>query len=203
MYKVFFNDRTVFINTSFKKSLFRNGLFYEVLHGTDLPEIWEQFVNDKQQRNLYLTGNSLDNLKHFFFTNFKIIEAAGGLVFNEDRQLLCIERWGKWDLPKGKIEKGETKENAALREVEEETGLHGVKLIEFKDTTYHIYQSPRHNNQWILKPTYWYLMTYYGNEKPVPQVNEDIIKAVWIDKDQLGLIKQNTYASLQPLFELV
>ena len=201
MYKVFFNDRIVFINTDLNKETARNGLCFEGFQDEDLPKIWKSFVEDMQGRDLYLTGETASQAKDLFFANFKIIAAAGGLVFNQYGQLLCIERWGKWDLPKGKIEKGESKEQAALREVGEETGLRSLQLVELKDTTYHIYQSVYHK-RWILKPTYWYKMIYTGIEKPVPQVNEDIIKAVWFDVSQLDEVRKNTYASLLDLFKI-
>ena len=201
MYKVFFNDRIVFINTSFNRQLLSEGLYFEGLQSKEVPKIWEQFITDKQENNLFLAGDSVEETKEFFFSFFKIVKAAGGLVYNQEDKLLCIERWGKWDLPKGKMEKHETKKEAALREVQEETGLHNVKIVTYKDTTYHIYQSPHHKGKWILKPTYWFMMRYDGLEMPVPQINEDITKAVWMSKGELYKIKQNTYASLMQLFD--
>jgi 8-oxo-dGTP pyrophosphatase MutT (NUDIX family) len=52
-----------------------------------------------------------------------IIKAGGGIVVNEQNEVLLIYRRGKWDLPKGKLDDGETIEECALREVKEETGL--------------------------------------------------------------------------------
>ena len=199
MYKVFFNDRVVFLNTPVDKLLFNDGLFFEVSSKKDFPAIWSVFINDVYNRNLFLSAQSDELLQSIFISNFKLIEAAGGLVFNRQHQLLCIERWGKWDLPKGKIDKGETKERAALREVEEETGLSGVVITGFNTTTWHVYQSPYHQNRWVLKPTYWFSMYYNGNEQPVPQIKEDIVKACWFNTDELEQVKQNTYASLQSI----
>lgn len=196
MYKVFFNDRVVFLNTPVDKLLFNDGLFFEVSSAKDFPKIWSVFINDVQNRNLILTAQSDEFLQSIFISNFKLIEAAGGLVFNHQHQLLCIERRGKWDLPKGKIDKGETKGGAALREVEEETGLTGVVITGFNTTTWHVYQSPYHQGRWVLKPTYWFNMYYGGNERPVPQIKEDIVKACWFSIAELDMVKQNTYASL-------
>ncbi|MDA3927974.1 MAG: NUDIX domain-containing protein, partial [Prolixibacteraceae bacterium] len=161
---------------------------------------WAKFLIDPFDRDLYLRASSLTYLVNFFFSQFKIIEAAGGLVFNSNEALLCIYRWGKWDLPKGKIEKGEKKEEAAIREVEEETGITGLDLEVQLPTTYHIYKSPYHKNKWVLKPTYWFKMKYSGVEELVPQTKEDITKAIWVKESDLGPIQQNTYASLQDLF---
>lgn len=200
MYKVFFNDRIVFMDTDFKKTSIKGGLFYSVSENSDMNQLWTAFVTDKDERDLYLSSNSVGKLKNHFFAIFKIIEAAGGLVFNAKEQLLCIKRLGKWDLPKGKLEKNESIEEAAIREVIEETGISSVEIEQFKETTYHIYQSPYHQNRWVLKPTYWYIMKYLGNETLVPQTKESITEAKWIDRNDLEIIKQQTYASLKGLF---
>jgi 8-oxo-dGTP diphosphatase len=56
--------------------------------------------------------------------NIELVRAAGGVVVRDDRVLLIHRpRYGDWTLPKGKLEDGEEWEDAALREVEEETGL--------------------------------------------------------------------------------
>lgn len=202
MYKVFFNDRIVFINTKDKSGLFKEAKTIEVFDNTDMPELLEAFINDPEQLNIELVGSSVDDLKRKFFELFKIVEAAGGLVFNSQNELLCIYRWGKWDLPKGKIEKGESPDVAAVREVEEETNITGVTIREKRTVTYHIYKSPYHSVEtWILKPTHWYVMDYTGNEKLVPQIKEDITKAEWFGRKDALEAQKNTYASLFELFE--
>ena len=201
MYKVFFNDRVVFINTGFNKSLIQNGIFGEIQTDFDVQRKWTEFLADPNERDLYLSGDSVENVTKLFQKNFRVINAAGGLVWNTSEQLLCIYRLNKWDLPKGKVEKGEAVEDAAIREVEEETGITGVQITGFKTMTYHIYQSPFHPNIWILKPTHWFNMKYMHHEILVPQVKENIVKAEWIDRPDLGIIKKNTYASLKALFD--
>lgn len=200
MYEVFFNDRTVFLNTDLNKSNSGTDLFYKVSSADEIPEIWNVFVNDAKMRNLFLTADSPEKLEEYFLGFFKIIVAAGGLVFNRKKQLLCIKRWGKWDLPKGKAEKHETVEETALREVKEETGLKKMQITDFKSVTRHVYQSPYHNNAWVLKETYWYIMKCKRGRRLKPQTEEDITEVRWFDIEQLDIVRNNTYASLKSLF---
>jgi 8-oxo-dGTP pyrophosphatase MutT (NUDIX family) len=200
MYKVFFNDRIVFVDPGFNKSLIPGTLHGIITEAADVGKWWSCFLNDPKGRNLHLTGPG--DVWSMFCGFFKIIEAAGGIVYNPQHALLCIERFGKWDLPKGKIEAGETKAEAALREVEEETGLKGLVLEEFRTTTYHIYTHPKKENAWILKPTYWYKMRYAGNNLPEPQTSEGIDSVLWLAPAEIEKIVSNTYASLVSLFRL-
>ncbi len=114
-----------------------------------------------------------------FKSLFKRINAAGGIVFNPDDEILFIHRRGSWDLPKGKIDKGEKKKAAAIREVMEETGIKNLEIISKYKKTYHTYRLP--NGKRILKYTYWYLMQS-GKEDLIPQAEEDIEQAVWMSK---------------------
>ena len=108
---------------------------------------------------------------------FTVIKAAGGVVRDEKKSILMIYRRGHWDLPKGKLDKGEKKKEAAVREVEEETGVKGIKLKKKIITTRHSF---RKNGKRVLKKTYWYKMRA-PNQKLVPQTAEDIEKAEWHD----------------------
>ena len=127
-----------------------------------------------------------------------IIEAAGGLVFNEKNELLMIFRRGFWDLPKGKVDEGETLEECAVREVQEETGLHNIKLGEFLNTTYHTYTL---NNQSILKPSHWYKMEHWGNEILIPQTEEDISEIKWVSKVEAHDLKDKMYPTIRIIVE--
>lgn len=127
--------------------------------------------------------------KVFFEDEFKMIDdprslpgyrnitAAGGVVVNEDQQVLMIFRRGKWDLPKGKLEDGESPELCAEREVMEETGLGKIERERFLITTYHTYEEKRKN---ILKETHWYLFRSPGHQQTTPQTEEDILEARWV-----------------------
>ncbi|MCP9235822.1 NUDIX hydrolase [Lewinella sp. JB7] len=126
--------------------------------------------------SIELTAPDLDALWADFRSHYKWVEAAGGVVThrNNGRQLFIYRR-GFWDLPKGKIDDGEDRPAAALREVCEETGLREVELGRALPTTYHTYRGSKRR---ILKPTYWFAMTT-GQEELVPETGEDILRAEW------------------------
>ena len=167
MYKVFVNEKKLTLSKypeDIEKNLRFEGfatleIAVDLLENTSCPEM-----------NVY--GENIEEIWEDFTHMFKVIEAAGGLVKNKNNELLFIRRMGKWDLPKGKIEKGESLEQAALREVEEETGLKELILEEFLNNTFHIYTE--RNGEKILKTTYWFKMTYVGNSQPIPQKEEGI-----------------------------
>ena len=114
-------------------------------------------------------------------------------MFNVNHEFLAIKRNGVWDLPKGKLEKGEDFRGAAMREVEEETGLSGLKLVEPLLSTYHTY---RLKGEKVLKKTRWFEMEYKGTDKPVLQAKEGITDYRWVTPGSTDFIRQNTYASI-------
>ena len=133
-----------------------------------------------------------------FLKAHKVIEAAGGIVVNSDQELLVIERLGVWDLPKGKLEKEETPQEGALREVEEECGISNLSVKHQLPDTFHTYEL---KGKRVLKRTYWFLMGYAGNEKLVPQTEENITDVRFMaEKEVSERAVKNTYASLIPLF---
>jgi len=139
-------------------------------------------------------------MKIRFFNFFKIIEAAGGVVRNENNEILVIFRNGKWDLPKGKIEKGkETFRQAAIREVREETGVKTLNITGKLMTTYHLYFK---KERIVLKPTYWFEMYAESSSKLKPGESENISLVAWVKKEDLPGILSNTYNSLKEVFSL-
>src|SRR5215208_2516188 len=134
--------------------------------------------------------HDLEELKKAFFKKFSVIVAAGGFVKNEKDEVLMIFRRGKWDLPKGKLDKGETVETCAVREVEEETGLKNVKLISPLTTTYHTFhQGTRH----ILKKTHWFGMQVGGEQVLKPQTEEDIDEIRWVSASNMKTYLEKAY----------
>ena len=127
-----------------------------------------------------------------------VIEAAGGLIINVRQELLMIFRKGFWDLPKGKVDEGESLSECALREVNEETGLSNLKLVKYLTTTYHTYIL---NGQVILKPSHWYLMEQFGQELLVPQTEEDITAIAWFNKEKASLLSNQMYPTIRMLVE--
>ncbi|MEP7279651.1 MAG: NUDIX domain-containing protein, partial [Bacteroidota bacterium] len=105
-----------------------------------------------------------------------------------------IFRRGKWDLPKGKLDKGETLDQCALREVSEETGLQNIQLQEFLMATYHTYHE---NGHFILKESHWYNMTTSDKQKLVPQTAEEISEARWVQPSAINELLNNTFPSVQ------
>jgi len=127
-----------------------------------------------------------------FMSLFKVINAAGGVVQKEDKELL-IYRLGKWDFPKGKLEKGESFKVAAVREVEEETGVK-VFLERKICTTWHTYTFRKKR---ILKCTKWYAMDCINDHKMTPQKNENIDKVEWFSRLEAHNVLKNTYNSIK------
>lgn len=167
----------------------------------DLKKWIAILLENENNSNLVLFHLDIEKLKNAFFALFTIIEAAGGVVFNEEKKVLLIFRRGFWDLPKGKIEKGESIPEAAVREVEEETGVVNPKIIEkiaFEDLsnegTYHVYIE---KGKTILKISHWYNMFLAsGSVGLTPQTMEDIEQAIWVEKNQVSKYYKGMYPSI-------
>ncbi len=125
-----------------------------------------------------------------------MVEAAGGLVFNKDGDILMIFRNGKWDLPKGKLEKEESVEKCAIREVKEECGIDDLQIIKQLIDTYHTYEL---NDLKILKRTYWFKMRTAYNGQLVPQIQEGITKANWVKRNEIAEKLENSYGNIVQL----
>lgn len=126
--------------------------------------------------------------------NVKIVEAAGGVVWNDKKEPLFIFRNHFWDLPKGHVDPGETHLETALREVEEETGLSGFRLGRQLPDSWHFYFM---RGSWCLKHTCWYEMFYSGTVAPKPQFSEGITQVKWIARKNLSKTLDQSYRSVQ------
>ena len=194
MYKVFFNDRIIFLTAQYQKQLKDSpDCVYHYSDKKDLMLMIDKFENNKDLKKLYIFYKDLKELQLVFKSCFNVIEAAGGLVKNKNQQLLIIKRHNKWDLPKGKVKKGEDYKKCAIREVTEECGIHNLKIVDFIQHTYHSY---RQDNNRILKKTYWYEMYYDGSEPLIPQKEEDITEVKWLAPSEIHTIFDNTYLSV-------
>lgn len=134
---------------------------------------------------LSLNFESLAEKESFFQTylkKYKNVEAAGGLVLDGKGRILMIYKKNRWDLPKGKMESGEGVPETAVREVEEETGVSGLTVLDRLPTTYHVFFK---NDEWRMKVTHWYLMHANKTDNLTPQTEEDIELAEWFGKDSL------------------
>jgi len=194
MYKVFFNDRTVYFGDNFSRAFIKHkGLFYKYNGFQELNELVGMFASLHQISNLYIFHEDILMIFEEFKACFKVIEAGGGLVFNPHGEFLAIHRNGVWDLPKGKVEKGENFQMAAQREVEEEAGLHGLQVVDPLMSTYHTYSL---KGKRVLKKTKWFEMLYNGSGEPVLQAEEGITDYRWVTPGETGFIRENSYASI-------
>ncbi len=128
---------------------------------------------------------------------FKTIHAGGGLVYNEEGSVLLISRRGKWDLPKGKLDDGETIEACAVRELEEETGIEFLTIVNKIGETWHIYNL---KGKTVLKCTTWFKMTSPDKKTLIPQVIEDIHEVRWVAPKDLAPYLANTYQAIKDVF---
>ena len=202
MYKVFFNDHSLVFSGKSQNLLKDNN--YQIIEIEEISEFEARFPNGSFMKlvdNLHVVTQQPDQLWHQFRKNRHQIPAAGGVVVNEKDELLFIKRFGRWDLPKGKIEQGESIEQAAIREVEEESGLTNLKLKKQLPSSFHLYHSsylaPEDNL--VLKETSWFEMQYLGGQVPRPQQEEHIEEVKWFTKDKLGEVLASTYKNLEEL----
>lgn len=178
MYKVFVNEKKLLISKNSEN--LEKTLKYESF--TTL-EIALDLLQNTSTSELNVFGEPIDEIWSEFKKLFRIIEAAGGIVNKPNGDILFIKRLGKWDLPKGKMEKGESREESAVREIEEETGLTHVELKDFINTTYHIYTE--RNGDRVLKYTHWFEMFFDGEDTSKPQIEEGITEVAWKNTDQI------------------
>ena len=204
MYKVFFNDCTIQIGAEDKKS-FKNNIIQNIDCQNDrfVREIVSQIESGEKIHDFVILDRQYHKLWNCFKSQLTQMPAAGGLVMRSDRSLLFISRLGNWDLPKGKIEKGETPEGAAIREVEEECGVRGLKIIRLLDSTFHMYRSPYLSfpDNLVLKETKWFLMSCDDEQRLTPQVDENIEEVRWFAIDDLDQVMNKTYASLREFLQ--
>lgn len=193
MYKVFVNDVPIILST--KKEIGDQYTSIPIKEAK-LKKIIKQIVEgDLYYVNLY--HKKEEKLLKHLKKKLKTIVAGGGLVYNDAGEILFIYRKKRWDLPKGKAEKGETIEETALREVAEETGVEGLKITKFLQKTYHIL---KRNGKFKLKETHWFEMKTSFTGDLTPQTQEDITKAKWknFEKSQKALRK--SYENIKLLF---
>ncbi len=194
MYKVFVNDKPLFLtNQVVKETDFQ--LF--LLESVDIKQIIvKMFQNKIDKAFLYHPDEKeiMTKLKE----KIPVAKAGGGLVYNKKGEVLFIFRNGKWDLPKGGIEKGESIEETAIREVEEETGVTGLKITGKLQKTYHVF---KRNGQYKLKITHWFEMKTDFEGTPKGQANEGIEEVVWMKPKQIKEALGNSYENIKLLFE--
>jgi 8-oxo-dGTP pyrophosphatase MutT (NUDIX family) len=196
MYKVFVNDKPLFLtNEIFKETDFQ--LF--LLESVDFKQLIVKMFQNKIQK-AYLFYPDEKEIMKVLKTKIPVNKAGGGLVYNKNGDVLFIFRNGKWDLPKGGTEKGEDIEQTSMREVEEETGVNGLKIIKKLQKTYHIF---KRNGVYKLKITHWFEMQTDFEGIPEGQIDEGIDKVEWKNPTEIQEALKNSYENIKLLFQEV
>jgi len=203
MYKIFFEDRFIILIEQKQLSEITD-IQQENIKGFVSFNGLQKLINEFERSStkaLVIYSETLNDLVWAFKACFKEEKAAGGLVKNSEGKYLFIWRYNKWDLPKGKVKKGEDKAHAAVREVTEECGISNPEIQNSIIRTYHTY---RRNDTIRLKTTFWYEMIYNGAEIPVPQVSEDITRVIWFSVEEIeSIASKNTFGSISEVLNKV
>lgn len=200
--KIYFNDKPLFLCDAVDKTIepfvhHDDAVFIDELNGHTVKAMIHEMQQPQVHAGVFLHAD-LDELKKAFFRKFVLIQAAGGLVTNDNNDILMIFRRGMWDLPKGKLDDGETLEQCATREVKEETGLSKVALVSPLVVTYHTYHQ---GSKFILKESHWYKMKANGQQALIPQTEEDILKIEWVDTKGISGYRKNAFPSIVDVLE--
>ena len=171
-------DDTLIMNASFDQI----DSLLKLMTDKKLEKVHSIFISSREKRAL------IDYLK----SKFQVIEAAGGIVEKEGK-LLMIYRRKDWDIPKGKLDRGEMLEECAMREVEEETGVK-AKIDKKIDAVWHTYVTKK---KYVLKKTHWYAMHCIDDKNMTPQKGEGVKKVEWMDMEQVRIALHNSYRSIR------
>lgn len=192
MYKIYYYDKCLKLARSkdSRRNLIDTSLKDKTKVKDELELAMKYLYTNGISEDLCIFSQDLEFLWKKFMAEFKFIEAAGGIVRNREGRILMIYRNDKWDLPKGKFDEDESPEQAALREVQEECGIKKLEIGTLVDCSYHLFETPRNT---VLKKTWWFNMTYYGNREGKPQEEENITKLKWFKPENLKKPLKNTY----------
>ena len=175
-------------NQAIKKSYLLND------NKLNFNKIIDEFLFDPSNDNIKIVSSDLNSLLELFKSKFYYIEAAGGFI-EKDNEFLFIHRQGIWDLPKGKLEKGETIKNAAIRECEEECGIKQLTITKQLSSSFHLY---KYKKGFALKQSYWFYMKSDYSKKLTPQIEEDIDEVKWFSKHEIEtIILNHTYYTIR------
>jgi ADP-ribose pyrophosphatase YjhB (NUDIX family) len=194
MYKVFINQKEIILTSTAPKG---KGVKVLPLKSTPFKNII-RIIRTTRVKRLYLMHDNPKKLLSGFKKKLPVTIAAGGVVQHEEGKLLFIYRKKRWDLPKGRVDKGETLEGAAKREVKEETGVKKIKVGKPAGVTYHVF---KRNNRYQLKETHWFFMKTSYEGVLTPEIKEDITKATWKNKSKTAKAIKNTYPNIEDLFD--
>jgi 8-oxo-dGTP pyrophosphatase MutT (NUDIX family) len=204
--KIYFNDKPLFLADGMTDEIqgyahHDDAILIDEFSHPAVNSMIHEMRREKVHAGIFIHSD-LTTLKKAFWKKFNLIQAGGGLVDNGKQAYLFMFRRGKWDLPKGKLDAGETLEQCAVREVGEETGLSAVQLASPLLITYHTYDE---NGKHILKETHWYRMSVSGHHVEIPMPDERVAKfqqyeaiteIVWADKEKIAELTKNTFPSI-------
>ncbi|HEY1116028.1 MAG TPA: NUDIX domain-containing protein [Chitinophagaceae bacterium] len=197
MQKIYFNYKPLFICSEITPTIddyLHRGttILLDEFSTNAVKTIIEEMERPEINAGVFLHANE-EEVLNAIKEHMTVVQAAGGFVHVQGEQVLLIFRRGKWDLPKGKLDKGEDLATCATREVEEETGVSGLRTGDLLTVTYHTYHE---RERFILKETYWYLMEADTAQPFTPQEEEDIEKCEWVKTGNLAPYLDNTYPTI-------
>ncbi|HEY0678356.1 MAG TPA: NUDIX domain-containing protein [Chitinophagaceae bacterium] len=200
--KIYFGDKPLFLCDDIDKEIapyvhHDDAVFIDEFSTPAIKSMIHEMKLEKVHAGI-LYHTNLEELKKAVFRKFTLIQAGGGLVLNPSKSMLFIFRKGKWDLPKGKLDPGESVDHCALREVKEETGLQHVRLIEPLLVTYHVYDE---DGKHILKETHWFLMHATAGQRLEAQEDEQISDIRWVSEKELTKYLRNTFPLIKDVLK--
>ncbi len=201
--RIYFNDKPLILTTQTDELFKENPAYagFQVFSGASIRNFNQalHYLENPGMRGAVIEDGSAVAIQECIHNLFVPIDAGGGLVFNEAGEILMIFRRGKWDLPKGKLDPGESLEECALREVCEETGLKNLvsenKIID----TFHVYSQ---HDELMLKRTSWYKMQATVHDKLRPQKEEQIMEARWVAMADVPPLAAKSYEAIREVLHV-
>jgi 8-oxo-dGTP pyrophosphatase MutT (NUDIX family) len=198
--KIYFKDKFIEVSTvPFQDPDNQAFKYYDdVSTESKIKQVISELIDDNEKRSARVTTQSFDLFLKDLKEHLYYIEAAGGFI-EKDRQFLCIHRLGRWDLPKGKLEKNETIEEAAVRECEEECGIKKLTIIRPLRSTFHIYQ---YKKGYAIKQSYWFYMHSTFDKKLKAQEEENIDEVRWFSQEEIEtVVLKDTYYTVNDVIK--
>lgn len=200
MYRIYFNNRCLAVCSPKHTALSEpDATIYSPETHPPLSELARYFDQTPTLEKLYISTEDKPGTIARITSDLTPITAAGGIVTNKKGEYLIIFHHGVWDFPKGMQEPDEEIGNTAIREVEEECGVHDLKILNYLSDTFHTYHR---NGLFYLKTTHWYLMEYQGNGTEThPQQEEEIERAIWVPARELPSYLDTSYPAIRYLYQ--
>jgi 8-oxo-dGTP pyrophosphatase MutT (NUDIX family) len=200
--KIYFNEKPVYLCDEIDEKIKEitshpDAVFIDELSTHAINALLHEIKKDDFHAGVIYNEN-LEQLKKAFFRHFTVIEASGGIVQNEKKEILFIFRRNKWDLPKGKLEDNESLLECAIREIEEETGVTDLVFRSKIGETYHTYKE---YGKTFMKISHWFSFSCDKPQKLKPQTEEDITETVWVKETEINNPLGNTYQNIADIIE--